>query len=525
MTLTFSKIRFILPLIVLLILWAQYMMGQSPFVYKTPKYKSEWNQPTVHPDRVILNPTADPATSMSVTWRTSVDIQSGVAEIAIATAAPKFWRNAVSITANTETLDVHHVLRAEVIANYHSATFSDLLPNTLYAYRVGNSDYWSEWFQFRTADDKPGRFSFLYFGDVQNNILDLWSRVVREGYRKKPDAAFIIYAGDLINRAHNDTEWHEWFSAGGWIHSTIPTIPAVGNHEYDAIDRVSERQLSVQWRPQFTLPLNGCQGLEETVYYVDYQNLRLIVLNTMEDKASQAAWLEEVLVNNTRRWTIVTYHHPLFNAAEGRSDDGWRDVLKPLFDKYGVDLALQGHDHTYARGRSGIISENTSSGINTRDHTGTVYVVSISGAKMYNSKKNAWNEYPDVTRDRHAENTQLYQVISIDGDILKYESFTPTGELYDAFELIKNNNQANTFIELQHEAMPTRTHLNTIRYYDTLPDDLKDMILSKYDGYTISRVRIIERKNQGVYELRLKREQEEILIIIDHNGQLLSIDE
>ena len=41
-------------------------------------------------------------------------------------------------------------------------------------------------------------FSFFYVGDAQNYILELWSRLIREGY-KAPTASFIIHAGDLIN--------------------------------------------------------------------------------------------------------------------------------------------------------------------------------------------------------------------------------------------------------------------------------------------------------------------------------------
>ena len=35
--------------------------------------------------------------------------------------------------------------------NYHSVTFDNLEPNTLYAYRVGNGKIWSEWIQFRNC--------------------------------------------------------------------------------------------------------------------------------------------------------------------------------------------------------------------------------------------------------------------------------------------------------------------------------------------------------------------------------------
>ncbi|MDN3596949.1 fibronectin type III domain-containing protein [Zunongwangia endophytica] len=65
------------------------------------------------------------------------------------------------------------------------------MPNTTYVYRVGNGekndDYWSEWFQIKTAktgSEEP--FSFIYFGDAQNNIKSLWSRVIRSSYRKFP---------------------------------------------------------------------------------------------------------------------------------------------------------------------------------------------------------------------------------------------------------------------------------------------------------------------------------------------------
>ncbi len=60
----------------------------------------------------------------------------------------------------------------------------------------------------------------------------------------------------------------------------VPSLPTPGNHEYRAIPEVdgenATRRLSVQWRPQFTLPENGPEGLEETVYYMDYQDARII---------------------------------------------------------------------------------------------------------------------------------------------------------------------------------------------------------------------------------------------------------
>ena len=50
---------------------------------------------------------------------------------------------------------------------------------------------------------------------------------------------------------------------------------------------------------------------------------------------------------------------------------------------------------------------------------------------------------------RLAEDTQLYQVISIDGDQLRFEARTAVVQLYDAFELHKKTGQINTLVEIE----------------------------------------------------------------------------
>jgi hypothetical protein len=69
-------------------------------------------------------------------------------------------------------------------------------------------------------------------------------------------------------------------------------------------------------------------------------------------------------------------------------------------------------------------------------------------------------------RDRIAENTQLFQVITVEGNRLKFESYTAIGELYDAFELVKDENDLNRFIELRVNAVEEKTNANTIPYKD-----------------------------------------------------------
>jgi 3',5'-cyclic AMP phosphodiesterase CpdA len=281
--------------------------------------------------------------------------------------------------------------------------------------------------------------------------------VVRASALEAPDMAFMLHAGDLINRAHRNTEWGEWFEAGSFLHAMFPAIATPGNHETDPYNAEEDARdvehLSIWWQPQFAFPDNGPEGIDaETAYYIDYQGVRIVSLNSTTDREAQAGWLDRVLGENPHPWAIVTHHHPVYSASEGRDNQGLRAAWKPIYDKHGVDLVLQGHDHAYARGRSTTFAasaaENVQGGANLRDgETGTVYVVSVSGRKMYDLKPDGWEGYDGVDRDRAAENTQLFQVIRVDGDRLRYQAFTPTGQLYDAFELVKQDGRPNRFIE------------------------------------------------------------------------------
>jgi len=404
----------------------------------------EVHRPGLLPDRIILTWAADPATTQAVTWRTSTEVQKAKAEIAIALGSPDFFKGAQSVAATTQRLESD--LGA---AHYHAVQFTGLKPATKYAYRVGDGVNWSEWFHFTTAATAPEPFSFLYFGDAQNDIRSLWSRVIREAYRDAPQARFMIHAGDLVNRAEADAEWGEWFGAGQWLNAMVPSLPVPGNHEQARTDdgNDDQRRLSRHWRPQFTLPENGPAGLEETCYTLVYQSVRLIALDSNRQIERQAAWLDEVLSKNTAPWIVCTFHHPVFSTAKDRDNPHIRRAWKPIFDKHRVDLVLQGHDHTY--GRTGLDTpadsaptvRNVPTGLNRHDLTaGTVYVVSVSGPKMYRLQSQPFLR-------RTAENLQLYQIIHIDGDRLRYEARTAAGAIHDAFTLQKRRGQRNELVE------------------------------------------------------------------------------
>lgn len=453
-------------LLLLFVFLSYFLQGQ----YDSAK---DYYPPSEVPDRIMLTITGDAASTQGVTWRTDLSVKEAYGQLMKADASPDLSADLQEVVAETTYLKSD-----KNESNYHSVNFTGLLPNTQYAYRIGDKKLWSEWFHFKTAGGGREAFSFLYFGDAQNDLKSRWSRVVRGAYSKMPDADFLLHAGDLINRANSDHEWGEWFYSGGWIFGMMPSIATPGNHEYGRNSEGS-RDLSAHWRPTFALPSNGPAGLEETVYYFDYHNARIISLNSQaflsyEDKRKdQLEWLEKVLSENKKKWTILTMHHPVYSSAAGRDNEELKELLVPLFEKYKVDLVLQGHDHTYGRGG------NLPIGRKRLVMDGPVYVVSVSGPKMYVNAMEEWMQ-------RAASNTQLYQLIKVEGNTLKFEAYMVTGELYDAFDLVKKSNKKTIFREKAPDEVPERLAMPP-RYEKSISEEDRKAFQKRFRKYKASK--------------------------------------
>ena len=369
---------------------------------------------------------------MAVTWRTDTSVS--VTRAQILPDNPSTFLADSAETFSGEYTDVHG---DGIVSRYHSVNFTGLRPESTYLYRVGSDLSWSEWFEFKTASKTNKQFSFIYFGDSQVRDKSLWTRVIRSAFTNNSKAAFTLFAGDLVDGGDGNTlqdeEWGEWHEGGSFINSMIPVIATPGNHEYLYPGDRTRRELNRYWIPQFTFPENGPKGLEETVYYIDYQNLRVISLNTSalgrseEAAAIQTSWLENLLKNNPCQWTIITFHHPLYSTSKTRDNKRVRDNLLPLFQKYHVDLVLTGHDHTYARGFSPADPEPQ-----RQSDARTVYIVSVSGAKQYLQDAERW-------WDIGATNTQFYQIITVDDKTMSYKAFNSSDELFDQFYIKRNS--------------------------------------------------------------------------------------
>ncbi|MBN1116830.1 MAG: metallophosphoesterase [Bacteroidales bacterium] len=401
------------------------------------QYDTSMFRPKLSPDRIMLTIPGNPSTTRAVSWRTDFTIKNAYAQIIEATEKPLFDSIANTIEAQSSSWET-----GSDLAMGHRVIFSGLKPSALYNYRVGGDGGWSEWFQFRTSSAENKSFSILYFGDVQNDILSYGSRNLRQAFMHEPDAEFMLFAGDLVNRSYEEY-WAEFFYAGSFMFSSIPVVATPGNHEYyPNPDSTKPREFSNHWNQIFTNPQNGPQANLNRSYYFDYQGVKFISLDSYflayisQDTASYLQWFEQVLKENTMKWKVVFFHHPVYSCSFNRDNTGLREMIKPILEKYGVDLVLQGHDHTYCRGQNlpmaGTEYENL-----------PVYVVSVSGAKMYGLNPERWS-------DRVGSNMQLYQVIEFAGDKIIFNSYTSSKELYDSFSIIKNKKGSNTVLNLEN---------------------------------------------------------------------------
>lgn len=385
------------------------------------------------PDRVVLNPTTDPTTSVMVTWRTSADVDDHRAQV----------RRPGSRQVVAE-YDAWHTERAlgQPGAVHPSARMSGLEPGTRYEYRVGGEAGWSGWTTMRTAEEGDAPFTFLYFGDAQNGLADHWPPVVAAARAAEPDARLALHEGDQVDQASADHEWGDWFRGLGGLSATTLTLTSPGNHEY------SGDQLITAYRAHHEYPLNGPVLLRhEDVYFVDHQGVRFISLNANEQLGApdQAVWLRRVaLTENPMPWTVVFFHHPVFSASEGRDNPRLRAFWLPTLERLGVDLVLQGHDHTYARGH--LVENETGPDA----HSGPTYVVSVAGSKYYElapDDDNVWTRNGARRVVAH-EQTSTYQAVRVTPRRLVYRSVIgakgaasstrrPVGDLLDAFTVTR----------------------------------------------------------------------------------------
>ncbi len=213
-------------------------------------------------------------------------------------------------------------------------------------------------FKFRTMPkDLSQPVRFVSGGDVyhQKNWAERMTTLAA-----RMDPAFVVFGGDLAY-AHGGTNeekitrWFDYFEIWKKHAVTpdgrlIPMLVTIGNHEVKG----SYRQRLENARSFYTLFASpGEQGYQ----CLDFgKYLSLFLLNsdhTHTIAGEQTAWLEKHLSARTGvPHVFPVYHTPAYPGYRGFEATQASEVRKhwcPLFDKYGVKLAFENHDHCFKR--------------------------------------------------------------------------------------------------------------------------------------------------------------------------------
>lgn len=363
---------------------------------------------------LTLGSTDNMSVRQVATWRTDADSQSAVAEIAPATCSPNISPRARAVEVSSSEMEDYGIRKI-----YHTAVFDNLNPGSRYLYRIGDGDgHWSEWFNLNTAETDNSEFSFIYMADVQSGIVEQYPRVIRKAVMTVPDAAFIVFTGDLTERALN-WQYEDFFNAHGWILAEKPMVAVPDNHEYPMNEFRKREKLGTFWGHMFSHPENAPERLAAKGFFTfDYQGCRFIMLNTREfeeftegERETAFGWIEGLLSDNPCGWTIVAQHKPIYSVADKRHSNEDIRRLKDLYEKYKVDLVISGHDHVYSRaGRF------------------PVCVTSVGGSGQYAPA------YSGI-HDRIGSDAEFFQKVSVSGKELRLDTYDALGELYDSFKI------------------------------------------------------------------------------------------
>ncbi|WP_438349540.1 metallophosphoesterase [Paenibacillus sp. FA6] len=376
---------------------------------------------TVKPKSLVMTIKDDARTSRAFTWYTTkLDIAS-VLQLVKGSEGKFDGENVMEITGSTSSIDTD----SHGDQGVHKAEVSKLEPETTYSYRVGSGKdkEWSVPVTFTTEAEELDEFTFINVADSQGiteEDFELWGMTLNKAFETFPNARFIVHNGDLTEDPEDELAWDHFFGkATKWL-TQVPLMPVTGNH--DEVDGVADRYIA-----HFNLPDNGAENsIEGTTYSFDYGSAHIVVLNTESNMKEQTKWLEQDLADTDKPWKIVAMHRgPYGGKTNGKVKD-WVSI----FDKYKVDLVLQGHNHEYSRSyplREGTIVGDGSNIVNNRE--GTVYVVPNTAGQKFNEKKED-QFYHQV----HFQNEkQMFAGVKIEGDTLTFQAYDVVGEKLDEF--------------------------------------------------------------------------------------------
>ena len=177
----------------------------------------------------------------------------------------------------------------------------------------------------------------IIYGDSQDNP-EIQRKLVQTILFFKP--AIIFRVGDIVDNGNDPELWKVFNDIHGPLLKTTEYFPALGNHEYDS-----------------PLYFENFRFLHNRRWYsVNRMGIHFVILDSnsrLDLESEQYKWLESDLavLGRLTQFTIVIFHHPLFDVGERHKSDEkkLKFILLPLFEYYKISAVFSGHSHDYQR--------------------------------------------------------------------------------------------------------------------------------------------------------------------------------
>jgi 3',5'-cyclic AMP phosphodiesterase CpdA len=217
----------------------------------------------------------------------------------------------------------------------HHVTIADLVPDTLYHYRLRINRVPTADHTFRTFGSES--FTFIVYGDTQAQPGSFTQmerhKLVADRIAEEEGVSFVIHTGDFVNSGSKLENWNDFFNAAREMLADTTIYPVLGNHELN----------HANYYDAFGVP---------GYYSFDYGNSHFTILdsNDWAQISTETAWLEDDL-NCDAIWKFAFFHHPPY-SSDASHWGGWinfRSYWEDIFIKNGVNVVFNGHVHVYER--------------------------------------------------------------------------------------------------------------------------------------------------------------------------------
>lgn len=219
-------------------------------------------------------------------------------------------------------------------------------------------------------------------------------------------------------------------------------FPTIGNHDHNESGSRSKENAVYS---AFT-------AIQDPgIYSLTVFSLRIIIMNTQEDyddESIQYEFVVQQLLNAKQdpniKWIIVMYHKPsiVSDDPDHNPITAIRDDYHPLFDLYGVDLVLNGHNHVYHRSypikyNSGSPSNPTIVNSGPGPYTnvdGRIFATVGTGGRRLDDFSGSQESYIATREEQFGV---LHISMDFDNNIMRCEFVENTGQISDTFEIRK----------------------------------------------------------------------------------------